>query len=105
MKEAELEASGIGAVDAVLRRHLDFQSAVAALQLGRGEISPAPLKAAQHDDLDAEHRLHRHPRRAGLTPKAQPVSALGQVEIGTIKKAPRRLAPTNPGCSVRLSSA
>src|SRR5205085_1398232 len=100
MKEAELEATGIGALDAVSGRHLEDQRTAASLQLGRGEILPAPLKATQHDNFEAEHRLPGHARRTGLAPEAQPVTPLRQVEIGAIKNAAGWLAAANPGRAV-----
>src|SRR5207248_5134995 len=97
MKEAKLEATCIGALDAVSGRHLEYQRTAAGLQLGRGEILPAPLKSTQHDNFEAEHRLPSHARRTGLAPEAQPVTPLRQVEIGAIKNAAPRLAAAKPG--------
>src|SRR6185437_409071 len=105
MKEAKLEATGIGAVDAVSRRHLEDHRTAPGLQLGRGEIAPASLKAAQHDDLDSEHRLPGHARRTGFAPKAQPVTSLRQMEIGAVENASGRLAAADPGGAVRQPSA
>src|SRR5437660_1863377 len=97
MKEAKLEATCIGALDAVSGRHLEDQRTAAGLQLGRDEILPAPLKATQHDNFEADHRLPGHARRTGLAPEAHPVTPLRQEEIGATKNAAGPLAAANPG--------
>src|SRR5438477_1046079 len=96
MKKAELEAPGIGAVDAVLGRYLESQRSAVRLQLGSGEVAPAALKPAQHNDFYAEHRLRCHARRTRRAAKIQPVSALRQVKIGAVQNATARLAAAHP---------
>src|SRR5436305_12710433 len=92
MKKAKLEAPLVFAFEAVFRRHREIERGGAAAQLGSGEVAPRQLKPAEHDDVDAEHRQRRAPRRLGAAAQAEAVTSRRQEEMRAVKDAAGRLA-------------
>src|ERR1700680_4109622 len=96
MPEAEFEADISLAFAAPLCRHLEIDRGRSAPQLFRGEIvasvnqgagseqrPPSPHEQSRSgNDLYSEHSLRHPSRRSRQAAKAQPVTALGQLQIG-----------------------
>jgi hypothetical protein len=90
MEEAELEAALVAAVGAQFGRHGEGDGARPLTQLGRGEIAPGELEAAQHQDFDPKRRLCREARVPGTAGEMQAVRAGLQMPVRPVKKTAGR---------------